>query len=420
MALWLLAGCVALGGTPARAQTGAPTGTTHRQALTLDEAIRLTRAHHPDARAARSTRDAAVALQGDAGRRPNPVLSAGVENVGGGVLADARESQIVLSQPFELGGDRGARVGLAEARFDAASAEVDLAELEQEALTTELYLDAWTLQESLRQRVAAVALAREAVASAIERLREGAAPAYERTRAETFLTLREIESARGIMMHAAVMDRLVQQWSGAVTFDSLALSDPPLDPPPALDVLEQRTSRHPGRRKAEAVRREGEWRVTYARALRTPDLSVEAGVRRLEGPGATGFVLGLSLPLPLWNTSSGSVTVAESERETAQIGALTTERDLARRLRAARARLMTALQHLDRLRNRAAPAAEEAMVQITNAYRAGRLGYLDIQEGQRALLEIELMRIETLAEVWRARAELDRLTGGAGDTKGTP
>jgi outer membrane protein TolC len=59
------------------------------------------------------------------------------------------------------------------------------------------------------------------------------------------------------------------------------------------------------------------------------------------------------------------------------------------------------------------------MVQITNAYRAGRLGYLDIQEGQRALLEIELMRIETLAEVWRARAELDRLTGGAGDTKGT-
>jgi cobalt-zinc-cadmium efflux system outer membrane protein len=416
LAAWLLAGCLVPGGEPARAQTGSPPGVVHHPSLTLETALRLTREHNPHVQAARLQADAAGALRDDAGRRPNPVLSVGVENIGGGVLGDARESQLVLSQPIELGGDRAARTGLAAARLDAARAGVASAAIDQEALTTELFLDAWVSQESLRRLAEAVTLAREAVASATERLNAGAAPAYERTRATSFMALREVEHARAATALEAALDRLLQQWSGAATFDSLALGEPPLEEPAALEILRMRGARHPDRLKAEAARREGEWRVRHARALRTPDLSVDAGVRRLEGPDATGFVVGIAVPLPLWNSARGMITAAAAEREAAGLEAGALERDLDRRLRVTRARLLTALQQLDRLQAGAAPAAEEAMEQIRSAYRVGRLGYLDIQEGQRSLLEIELMRIEAHAEVWRASTELGRLTAAAGDT----
>lgn len=415
MTAWLLAGCLVPAGEPARAQAGIPAATAPPPALTLETALRLTREHSPHVQAARRRADAAGALRGDAGRMPNPTLSASVENIGGRVLADARESQLVLSQPIELGGDRAARAGVAAARLEAARAEAAGAAINQEALTTELFLDAWVLQESLRRLTEAVALAREAVASATERLNAGAAPPYERTRARSFLALREIDQARATTEHEAALDRLLSQWSGAVTFDSLALGEPPMEEPAALEVLLERAARHPDRLRAEAARREGEWRLRHARALRTPDLSVDAGVRRLEGPDATGFVVSIALPLPLWSSARGAVAAAEAERETAGLEAGALERDLDRRLRATRARLAAALERLDRLQTGAAPAAEEAMEQIRSAYRLGRLGYLDIQEGQRSLLEIELMRIEARAEVWRASTALGRLTAASGD-----
>jgi cobalt-zinc-cadmium efflux system outer membrane protein len=143
-------------------------------------------------------------------------------------------------------------------------------------------------------------------------------------------------------------------------------------------------------------------------------------VRRLEGPDATGFVVGIAVPLPLWNSARGTIMAAAAEREAADLEAGALERDLDRRLRVTRARLVSALQQLDRLQSGAAPAAEEAMEQIRSAYRVGRLGYLDIQEGQRSLLEIELLRIEAYAEVWRASTALGRLTAASGDTGETP
>ena len=59
---------------------------------------------------------------------------------------------------------------------------------------------------------------------------------------------------------------------------------------------------------------------------------------------------------------------------------------------------------------------EEALETIRAAYRAGRLGYAELAEAERAALEARLMLASAAADVWRSRAALERLAGPPEDS----
>jgi cobalt-zinc-cadmium efflux system outer membrane protein len=168
---------------------------------------------------------------------------------------------------------------------------------------------------------------------------------------------------------------------------------------------------HPSRRRAGAERDAERWRVREARAARVPDLQLGAGVRHLAEADGTGLVVGLSLPLPLWDPRRGAVAAAESELAAAVARERQSALELRAELRGARERFESAVGTWTGVRDRAHPAAQEALRLLVSGYRSGRLGYLDIQEGQRALHEAELLLIESSAEVWRSWQSLERLVG---------
>jgi cobalt-zinc-cadmium efflux system outer membrane protein len=407
---WVLAAAFAAG--PAWSQAR-PAAAEPSRVLTLDAALLLTREHHPLLRATLRKSDAAAFLVEDAARWPNPSLEAGVENLGGGELAGKTESFVAISQPFEFGGDRTARRGLASARAEEARAGVAQQTRDAEAVTTEGFLAAWLLQERIRRLRAAEGMAGEAVRAASERLASGAAPPYERLRAESFLALREIERAGLADDLAAAKRRLGLQWNGPFEFDSLSLADPPDQAPASLEESLAGIAHHPARRAAEASLEAGAWRTRLARAARVPDLELAAGVRRLEESGATGFTAAISVPLPVWNPQSGDVRAAEAEHDAARLIARSTSLSLEEVARAAHGRWVTALDRWRRIDTEVQPATAAAMAEIASAYRAGRLRYLDIQEGQETLLEADLARLEAQADAWRAHAALARLLAPA-------
>jgi cobalt-zinc-cadmium efflux system outer membrane protein len=380
--------------------------------LTLEQALRLAERANPALTAAGLRTDAARARARDASRWPNPSAGASVENTGGGLGTERAESSLQLEQLVELGGDRAARSGLARSLVDLAGTEAEVARREVLGATAERFVAAWVLQERVRRLEAAERDAAAAVEASDQRLRAGAAPAFERLRAEGFRALRELERRRAAAELTVARRRLALQWAAdSLAFDSLALESPaPPALPPAAALL-ARIPGHPEQQRAAAQVSGDRWRLREARAARVPDLSVAAGTRHLNEVGGTGFTAGISVPLPLWNRWRGSVVAAKSELSAAEVRARGTEQRLRQELQAAYDRYSVALAVWDGLRSKVRPAAAEALHLIVASYRAGRLSYLDIQDGQRSLIEADLLVIDAVAEAWRSKIALELLVG---------
>ena len=87
------------------------------QLLTLESALQRALANNPDLAAAQWEIDIAQGGRQQAGLIPNPVASWDAEDT----RRDTRTTAIKLSQTFELGGKRGARIDVAERAQEAAA-----------------------------------------------------------------------------------------------------------------------------------------------------------------------------------------------------------------------------------------------------------------------------------------------------------
>jgi len=155
-------------------------------------------------------------------------------------------------------------------------------------------------------------------------------------------------------------------------------------------------------------------------ARRVPDVTVSLGAKRVpadEGMGSSRnqVVVGLSVPLPIFDTNRGNVAEALSREEKArdelaaaelQLGA-----DAARateRLRSARATALT-------LQRDALPGAEAAYKAAARGFELGKFSFLEALDAQRTLFQVRNQHLLAVAEAHRAAAELDRLLGTGAD-----
>ncbi len=391
--------CAWPGSVPARAA-----GT-----LTLDEALRRTRASHPALLAARHEAGAARSLERDARRFPEPRLVAALENLGGGLGSDRAEATLTLEQTLELGGDRGARRAEARAAVLLAEALRDQVLDEAEAATVEHFCAAWLAQERAARLSEAVRDAGVAVAASAERLRAGAAPAHEELRARADRTMREVELRQTERDLAVARGSLARQWGGAPE-EAGRLELPELDDvrPPAWDSVAARLEVQPAVRRQAAERLHAEAAVRGAGARRVPDVTLAAGARHLADVPGTGWVATLSLPLPMPGAGRGAHAAALAARAAAVARADAAGAGTLNAARGAHERLAAALASRRELREQALPAATAALREIAAGFRAGRFAYHEVQSGQRGVLEARLRELELTAEAWRARLELER------------
>lgn len=404
---------VAPGGTPpVRAQGSSVSSAGSDSLLTLEEARARTLASHPALASARSLLDAARARRVDAGRRPNPVLSAEAENFANSGEGNRLETTLQLGQTFELGGDRGARTLVADAALRLAEADLSADQRAVLVVTAERFLDAWGFQQRLGALRAAESLAGEAIQAAQERHRAGAAPVTERVRAEAQHALRRVERQRAETELVLARRLLAAQWGDPEpSFTTLSLADSTDDgsaPGQWLTAIDS----HPDRLRAAAEVALREARLREARATRVPDVNFQFGVRHLAETGSSGLVAGVAVPLPLWNAQRGGVAAAEAEvaaaRSRERVSLLVLRSDL----ESATGRLSLARSTHEAVRTRIQPLAGEALRQVRAGYRAGRLSYSDLIEAQRAVREADLALTEANIDLWRARIALDRLIGG--------
>lgn len=403
--------------TPARtAATGTIAIRTPQQAVD----IALRRA--PILRSAEAGRQAAQGDRVQAGLRPNPEFSFVGENFGGtGSYAGIRSLQTTygLSQRVEFGGQRQARIG-------AANSSLVLTGLEVEAVRLDLIRE---VVRALAEAVAAgrvidiarerVRLATEVVRATQARVDAGREPFVQQRRAEVAretaaVALERAERDADLASRALAVLLAAPQVDVAAAranwFDDLGPrpGPAPAAPPAPSDQLDR------SRLDALIAQRRAELELQRRNAI--PDMTVSGGVRRFrEAGGDSAFVMGLSVPLPVFDRNQGNILRAGAELNRAEADAERGRLYLDASLMDAERRLEQAWRAAYSLRRTVLPAALEAAGFAREGYSEGRFSLLEVLDAQRVMSDVREQLNGALLDVQQIRADIGRLRGRAAD-----
>jgi outer membrane protein, heavy metal efflux system len=367
--------------------------------LTLDRALQLLRAG-PPAQALRLRADEARGRLAGArrlGDNPTVTGSLGPRLLPGPEGGRRLEGGVELMLPLELSGQRGARIGAAEAALAAEQAGAEVALLRAEAEVALAFFR--TLAGAERERVAAAA----------ETDARRSAEALERRHQLRDVALLDVNVGRGALARATALresaraDRL----GGEAELRRLLALDDAGPLAPVGDLRDQRRfslpallARAQGRadvRALEAEAREARAEVDLGRAARWPRVALGGSYERDEGADVVRGIL--SLELPLFERGQGPRAAGQ-----ARARRLDLEAGLARRAAVAGVRGAHAAREA---RLAAVRTLEQALPLLDQNDELARKGY---QAGELPLAAWLLVRREALD----ARLEyLDRLLAAA-------
>lgn len=392
---------------PPVAEQAGTTASATTVPLTLAAAVQLALDNNPELSSARREIEATEGARVQAGAFPNPTMDIEVEDL----RRQTRTTTVLLSQPLEIGGKRGARIEAAERAIDVARAQLDAKRADLRANVTAAFFATAISQERVRLAEASLELARTGSSAAGKRVTAGKVSPVEETRAkvaEANVRLELVQARGELQTNLQLLRALTTRQVGidAVNGDVLALPNPS-----PQELLEDRIMNAPSLRQARLeIRRFGAL-SELERAKRLPDITVTAGGMRDQEAGRNQAVIGISVPLPIFDTNRGNITEALRRQDKAEDDARALELRLRSDVGAARQRLMTASAEVDALQKEILPGAQSAFDAATKGFELGKFSYLDALDAQRTLLQARSQYLRSLAEAHKSVTDLDRLLG---------
>jgi len=377
---------------------------------TLPEVLKMALERNPGIAVAAAQREAAEAGRVTARAYPNPSIE-----MGGG-SSRGRQTGVIngnawafgLAQPLEYPGLRGARSLAAEAGVASANAGIDVFRVNLTAAVRSAFYD-------VLRRQAEAALAGEdtellrSVRTRIEvRVQTGEAPRFDLIRADTEL-LNATKAQESAVLRVQQAKAALARLAGALprNFEVKGELAPDRPLPSLTAMLEQLLATSPDFARARAELRQAEARLGLERELRLPPVTLVAGGD--QDPDRRNLMLGLSVPLPLWNRREGPI----AEAVAAVAGARARVEDL--RL-ALTQDLEIAFQHylinqrqVTVFESGLLRQAEAALKVAEAAYRFGERGILDYLDAQRTFRSVRADYLNARYELQYARIDIDRL-----------
>lgn len=376
--------------------------------LTLRAALALAADGNADLSAARYELQATEGSIVQADARPNPALQVSVEDQ----RRETRETTMLLNQPIELGGKRAARVEAARRGRDAAAAELGAKRADVRAAVITAFFDVLGAQEHVRLAQESADIARRGTEIAAQRVRAGKVSPVEETRARVAEAGVRLELNQANNELATARKRLAATWGNPLPrFMHAEGQVGTLPELPVLAALSSRLAAAPlvARARSEVDRRRA--LAELERSRRVPDLTVSMGVKRSEELGRNQAIVGVSIPLPIFDTNRGNVQEALRRSDKARDELAATEIRLNTELSQAYGRLTTARQEADALQNEILPGAQSAYDAAAKGFEFGKFAFLDVLDAQRTLLQARSQYLRALSEAHRAAAEIDRIVG---------
>lgn len=127
--------------------------------------------------------------------------------------------------------------------------------------------------------------------------------------------------------------------------------------------------------------------------------------------GSTIATLGVSIPIPVFDTNRGNIVQALRLRDKSEDDARALELRLRADLSIARQRLMIASTEVTAVQGEILPAAQAAFDAAARGFELGKFQYLDVLDAQRTLLQARAQYLRSLGDAHRAVADVARVLG---------
>ena len=374
-------------------------------ALTLEQAIGLAFSSNPSLRSATRAIGNADGAVLQAGTRPNPELSISSE----GTNRNTRTETAQLSQVFELGGKRSARIAVAQQERSIALGQLAIRRADLRADVITAYMDALTAQERVTLAQASVDLAHKSTDATSRRVAAGKISPVEQTRSTVAEAAAQLELNQANADLALAKRRLTALW-GTTEPLKQDLQEPQaafVQLPPWSE-LQSRLDSAPQLRVAQSLVTGREAQVTLERAQRIPDLTLSLGSQRERELGRTQGVVGISVPIPLFNRNQGNLLSALRRADQARDDLEAERLGLNQALADAYQRAEVASTQVTSLREQIVPAAQSAYDAAATGFALGKFAFTDVLDAQRTLFQSRTQYLRALADRYRSIADVQR------------
>ncbi|WP_321837479.1 TolC family protein [Pseudomonas kulmbachensis] len=387
------------------------------QSLTMDQALEAAFSNNPELAAAQW--DIGIA-QGDlqqAGLMPNPQVSWEAEDT----RRNSRTTTVLINQQIELGGKRGARVDVASRNQDAVGIELERKRNVLRADVIQAFSSASTAQQRVFLARQSLELAERGLRVAQGRIKSGKTSPVEGTRAEVQLSEVRLELRRAERDEASALQQLALVM-GAPLPVFLVVGDSSRSMPAVPDplLLLDRIDRTAELRLAALQIDQREASLELERAQRIPDLTVSVGSQYDALERERVNVVGLSMPIPLFNRNQGNVLAAARRTDQARDLRNASELRLRTEIQTTLDQWRTANTEVASFNQTILPAAQSAVDTATRGFEMGKFNFLDVLDAQRTLISARTQYIQAITEATNAWVRIERIFGDIAPITRTP
>ncbi len=381
------------------------------QELTEEEALRRFEAESPRVRALRAGVEVVRAEMRGRSLAPNPTIAFTREDAGG-----TKDDFFLVQQALPVTGRLGLLRRAGQAAVNATQAESSHALLQLRSNLRLAFYDLLLAQERETVLRRGVVELEEVVRILRLREQEGEGSAFDRLRAERELADIGAESSTTEVLHAQAQSHLASFFAPGTEASSLTAkaefsSRGPL--PPLAQLVARALA-------ARSDYKAGEWQMerlrferNAAQRQRIPEPVLTAGSKTVRALGivSRGYVVTLTVPIPLFNRGQTEAARARADYQKVQAERDALRQHIETKVTAAHAatriRRRTADTYVRELGEKGVELARIAQI----AYREGEQGILELLDAQRVSLLSQLRVLDLSASAKQAEIELDRATG---------
>jgi len=378
-----------------------PVGATLVQpgARSLDDLERMALANHPALAEAAARVDAARAQWLQVGLRENPAIGYESDDIGEDGAGGKHGG--FVQQTILTGGKRLARRAVADRQIIAAEQQWAAARWRVLTDVRRRYNDVVVAQRRIKVTSQLVEIGRKGVDIA-GRLRKA------RLVSDVDVLRAEVELQNAEILHGQARITHQRTWRALAA----VVGDAQLAPAELVDnlerdgeditwqgALERLWAESPEVAAALAEADRARAAVSQEIAESVPNFTVRGGVQQDLATQETLAVVGLEMPLQLYNRNQGNIARAQAEVRVADQGVRRLRLDLANRLADELGRYRDARLRVERYREQILPKARRSLDLITRGYEAGELEYLNLLDGQRTWFQSNLSYLEALQQM---------------------